>query len=104
MSNVQLATDSVLNIDTLGRQGGKSDSDGNKLITKQTGDSVDEAKCPDRRTSPFLVVIAPIVMAASVWLSTWVVRQITVLLEEPGTMERQYDSSGIVSPCELLTR
>ncbi|SRR6266702_2088828 len=55
---VQLATDTVLNLDTLGRQGGKSDSDGGKLVIQQTANSVDDIKCLNLLTSPFLVVNA----------------------------------------------
>ena len=38
----QLATDIVLNIDTLIRQGGKSDSNRSKLVTRQAANSVDD--------------------------------------------------------------
>ena len=65
VSNMQLTTYTVCKIDTLGRQGGKSDSDGNKLIIKQTGKSVDEAKRLDLLTLPFLTVITHILMITS---------------------------------------
>lgn len=87
VSNMQLTTYTVCKIDTLGRQGGKSDSDGNKLIIKQTGKSVDEAKRLDLLTLPFLIVITHILMITSMLLSSWIFRQITVLLEELDTRE-----------------
>ena len=102
VSNMQRTTYTVCKIDTLGRQGGKSDSDGNKLIIKQTGKSVDEAKRLDLLAvshSDYSYIDDYFYVALFLDLSTN--HGVARGARHKGMTVR---SSSVVSPCEFLTR